>query len=43
MLVVLVVRTVHKGVTHLDRHMHTEPGSSSNDQCHAHESCKLVY
>ena len=44
-LVVGVVHMVRSVATHLDRlgHMHTEPGSSSNDQCHAHENYKLFY
>ena len=42
-LVVVLVHIVRKEVMRLGRHMRTEPGSSSNDQCHAHENCKLVY
>lgn len=40
-VVELDIRKVRRLGKHLDHRMHTEPGNSSNDQCHAHECCML--
>lgn len=37
------IRKVRRLEKLLDHRMHTEPGNSSNDQCHAHECCMLWF
>jgi len=40
---VVDIHRVRRLGKHLDHRMHTEPGNSSNDQCYAHECCRLWF